>query len=299
MGNVGLYHDKGRELQDRFDTRRLADRIEDRIVRDHIDDDDRAFIEARDMFFIATVDADGQPQSSYKGGEPGFVRVLDGRTIAFPVYDGNGMYLTAGNLLQTGKVGLLFIDFEGRKRLRLNGVASVDDDDPLRGEYPEAQLVVRVAAHETPPALLEPEARALLLQRTRHLAGPPPAGEGTGCELPAPLTILGSERDGEACVVAPITVGGRQVLRPQLPRLDLCGVHLLPPDAACSNLRRTSGPDLARRSRNPPPGVHQKTVLAGAQEKGRPCGGRPFRLFATGLRLAGGGFFLRLSVEMP
>jgi predicted pyridoxine 5'-phosphate oxidase superfamily flavin-nucleotide-binding protein len=138
-------------LQDRFDTRRLADRIEERIVRDYIDDDDRAFIEARDMLFIATVDADGQPQSSYKGGEPGFVRVLDEHTIAFPVFDGNGMYLTAGNLASTKKVGLLFIDFEGRKRLRVNGVASVSEDDPLLADYPEAQLMVRVAATEVFP----------------------------------------------------------------------------------------------------------------------------------------------------
>jgi len=148
---VSLYHEGSRQLQDRFDTRRLADRIEERIVRDRIDDDDRAFIEARDMFFIATVDEDGQPQSSYKGGDPGFVRVLDEHTIAFPVYDGNGMYLTAGNLLATKKVGLLFIDFEGRKRIRLNGVASVDDADPLLADYPEAQLVVRVRATEVFP----------------------------------------------------------------------------------------------------------------------------------------------------
>jgi uncharacterized protein len=148
---VSLYHEGSRQLQDRFDTRRLADRIEERIVRDRIDDDDRAFIEARDMFFIATVDEDGQPQSSYKGGDPGFVRVLDEHTIAFPVYDGNGMYLTAGNLLATKKVGLLFIDFEGRKRVRLNGVASVDDGDALLVDYPEAQLVVRVRATEVFP----------------------------------------------------------------------------------------------------------------------------------------------------
>jgi predicted pyridoxine 5'-phosphate oxidase superfamily flavin-nucleotide-binding protein len=148
---VGLYHAASRKLQDRFDTRRLADRIEERIVHDRIDDDDRAFIEARDMFFIATVDEDGQPQSSYKGGEPGFVRVLDETTIAFPLYDGNGMYLTAGNLLATQKVGILFIDFEGRKRMRLNGVASVADDDPLLAEYPEAQLIVRVHATEVFP----------------------------------------------------------------------------------------------------------------------------------------------------
>jgi predicted pyridoxine 5'-phosphate oxidase superfamily flavin-nucleotide-binding protein len=148
---VSLYHEGSRKLQDRFDTRRLADRIEDRIVRDRIDEDDRAFIEARDMFFIATVDEDGRPQCSYKGGDPGFVRVLDDRTIAFPVYDGNGMYLTAGNLLVTRNVGLLFIDFEGRKRVRLNGVASVDEDDPLLADYPEAQLIVRVAATEVFP----------------------------------------------------------------------------------------------------------------------------------------------------
>jgi uncharacterized protein len=148
---VGLYHEDSRRLQDRFDTRRLADRIEERIVRETIDEDDRAFIEARDMFFIATTDEQGQPQCSYKGGDPGFVRVLDETTIAFPIYNGNGMFLTAGNLMQTGKVGLLFIDFEGRKRMRLNGVASVTDDDPLLSDYPEAQLVVRVRATEVFP----------------------------------------------------------------------------------------------------------------------------------------------------
>jgi predicted pyridoxine 5'-phosphate oxidase superfamily flavin-nucleotide-binding protein len=148
---VALYHEGNRELQDRFDTRRLADRIEDRIVRDHIDADDRAFIEGRDMFFIATADEDGQPQCSYKGGDPGFVRVLDEHTIAFPMYDGNGMYLTAGNMLVHPQVGLLFIDFEGRKRMRLNGSASVVEDDPLLAEFPEAQFVVRVAATEVFP----------------------------------------------------------------------------------------------------------------------------------------------------
>src|ERR671932_1199767 len=123
--NRGMYHSASRQLQDRFDTRRLADRIEERIVRDHIDADDRAFIEARDMFFVATVDADGQPQCSYKGGDPGFVRVLDERTLAFPIYDGNGMYLTMGNLLVNPHVGMLFIDFlsERPSRLRINGTA--------------------------------------------------------------------------------------------------------------------------------------------------------------------------------
>jgi predicted pyridoxine 5'-phosphate oxidase superfamily flavin-nucleotide-binding protein len=145
------YHEGSRGLQDRFDTRRLADRIDERIVHTTIDDDDRAFIESCDMFFIATADADGHPQCSYKGGDPGFVRVLDERTIAFPVYDGNGMYLTAGNALVNPHVGLLFVDFERPRRLRLNGTASVADDDPLLAEHPEAQLVVRVRATEVFP----------------------------------------------------------------------------------------------------------------------------------------------------
>jgi predicted pyridoxine 5'-phosphate oxidase superfamily flavin-nucleotide-binding protein len=176
---VGLYHDGSRELQDRFDTRRLADRIEERIVHDQIDDGDRAFIEARDMFFIATTDEDGQPQSSYKGGEPGFVRVLDEKTIAFPLYDGNGMYLSAGNLMTTKKVGLLFIDFEGRKRMRLNGVASVADDDPLLAEFPEAQMIVRVSATEVFPNCPRYIHEYKLVKRSRFV----PKRE---CETPVP-----------------------------------------------------------------------------------------------------------------
>ncbi len=176
---MGLYHDGSRELQDRFDTRRLADRIEERIVHDQIDDGDRAFIEARDMFFIATTDEDGQPQSSYKGGEPGFVRVLDEKTIAFPLYDGNGMYLTAGNLMTTKKVGLLFIDFEGRKRMRLNGVTSVADDDPLLAEFPEAQMIVRVTATEVFPNCPRYIHEYKLVKRSRFV----PKRE---CETPVP-----------------------------------------------------------------------------------------------------------------
>jgi hypothetical protein len=177
--DMGLYNEASRKLQDRFDTRRLADRIEERIVRDEIDADDRAFIEARDMFFIATTDEDGKPQCSYKGGDPGFVRVLDEHTIAFPAYDGNGMYLTTGNLLATGNVGLLFIDFEGRKRLRLNGVASVDDADPLLREYPEAQLMVRVRATEVFPNCPRYIHEYKLVKHSRFVPK-------TDCETPVP-----------------------------------------------------------------------------------------------------------------
>ena len=103
------------------------------------------------MFFIATVDVDGQPQCSYKGGDPGFVQVLDESTLAFPVYDGNGMFLTVGNLQDDPAVGLLFVSFEDGSRLRVNGVASIDADDPLTATIPGALLVVRVRAQAVFP----------------------------------------------------------------------------------------------------------------------------------------------------
>ena len=168
-GVENLYHGGSRSLQDRFDTRRIADRLEEKTVRDTIDEGDRAFIEARDMFFIATADAEGRPQSSYKGGDPGFVRVLDERTIAFPNYDGNGMYLTAGNALVNPHVGLLFISFEQRKRMRLNGIASHSQDDPLLAEYPEAQFVWRIEATEVFPNCPRYIHEYRLVQRSRFV----------------------------------------------------------------------------------------------------------------------------------
>jgi predicted pyridoxine 5'-phosphate oxidase superfamily flavin-nucleotide-binding protein len=146
-----IYHSGNRALQDQYDTRRLADRLEEVKVHRTITESDRAFIERLDMFFLATADEDGRPNCSYKGGDPGFVRVVDDATIAFPNYDGNGMYLSMGNLLKNPHVGLLFVDFEGQRRLRLNGEASIDPRDPLMREYPEAQFIVRVHAREVFP----------------------------------------------------------------------------------------------------------------------------------------------------
>jgi uncharacterized protein len=143
-----IYGPNHRALQDRFDTRRLADNVEERVVLTEIPPEHKAFIESRDMFFLSTIDHQGRPTVSYKGGDPGFVRVLDGKTIAFPCYDGNGMFYSMGNLIGNGQVGMLFVNFEKPHRLRLQGTASVDDDDPLLEDYAEAQLVVRVRVSE-------------------------------------------------------------------------------------------------------------------------------------------------------
>jgi predicted pyridoxine 5'-phosphate oxidase superfamily flavin-nucleotide-binding protein len=174
-----LFGRGARQLQDRFGTRRLADRIDERLVRDVLDDGDRAFIEARDMFFLATVDAAGHASCSYKGGDPGFVRVLDARTLAFPCLDGNGMYVSMGAVAETGEVGLLFIDFEGQSRLRVNGHATLVDDEDLRAGWPEAQLVVRVAVREVFPNCPRYIHRYALVERSRFVPH-------VGCETPVP-----------------------------------------------------------------------------------------------------------------
>jgi predicted pyridoxine 5'-phosphate oxidase superfamily flavin-nucleotide-binding protein len=189
------YNAGSRELQDRFDTRRLADRLDDRTASDHICPQDAEFIERMDMFFLATADAEGRPQCSYKGGEPGFVRVLDAHTLAFPNYDGNGMYLSWGNALVNPQVGLLFIDFvaERPSRLRVEGVASVEHEDELVGTWPEAQFVVRVRAQRVFPNCPRYIHRMALVERSAYVprAGTPtpvpewkrgPLGEGV---LPA------------------------------------------------------------------------------------------------------------------
>jgi uncharacterized protein len=146
-----LYAEGHRTLQRQFDTVRLADRIEQRLHHNRITEEDKAFIERIDMFFLATADAQGRPNCSYKGGDPGFVCVLDEEHLVFPCYDGNGMYLSTGNTLANPHVGLLFIDFENRKRMRLNGTATLEPENAVDPSCPEAQFVVKVKVREVFP----------------------------------------------------------------------------------------------------------------------------------------------------
>ena len=142
-----LYHEGNRTLQDAFGSRRLADRLEEKLARAVFSDDNREFIETAHYFFLATADAEGRPDCSFKGGAPGFVRVTAPDELAFPDYDGNGMFKSLGNLLVNAHVGLLFIAMhDSPRRLRVNGTASVRDDDPLLRQTVGAQLIVRVKA---------------------------------------------------------------------------------------------------------------------------------------------------------
>ena len=143
-----LYGEQHRELQDRFQSRKMADRIEQIAVKTEIGAEEKGFIESRDFFFLTTVDHNGRPTVSHKGGDPGFVKVIDASTLVFPSYDGNGMYLSMGNITANPHVGFLFIDFERPFRLRAQGTAELSQAPELMAHFKEADLVVRVAISE-------------------------------------------------------------------------------------------------------------------------------------------------------
>jgi len=167
-----LYGESHRKLQREFDTERLADRIEERLFHEHITPEDKAFIERLDMFFLATADSEGRPNCSYKGGDPGFIRVLDPQTLAFPNYDGNGMYLSMGNTLANPEVGLLFIDFERQKRMRLNGTARIEPTGSVEPAYPEAQFVVMVKVRQVFPNCPRYVHKMQLVERSHFVPRP-------------------------------------------------------------------------------------------------------------------------------
>jgi predicted pyridoxine 5'-phosphate oxidase superfamily flavin-nucleotide-binding protein len=143
-----LYHDGNRSLQDEFESRRIADRLEEKLTHTTFTEDDKTFIDSVAYFFVATADAQGRPDCSFKGGLPGFVRVTGPSELAFPDYDGNGMFKSLGNIAVNAAVGLLFIALHDKpRRLRVNGTAKVSRDDPLLAKTVGAQLIVRVEAH--------------------------------------------------------------------------------------------------------------------------------------------------------
>ena len=147
MARSRLYHEGNRRLQDRFQSRKIADRLEKVTTRAQFTEGDKDFIESVRYFFLATADGEGRPDCSFKGGAAGFVRVIGPSELVFPDFDGNGMFKSLGNIDVNSEVGLLFIDFEKPRRLRVNGSAAVSADDPLLAQTIGAQLIVRVSAH--------------------------------------------------------------------------------------------------------------------------------------------------------
>ena len=145
-----MYHKGQRELQDRAGSRALADRLQETLQRDAFNDGDKAFVEESPFFFLATADASGQPDCSFKGGLPGFARIVSPDLLVFPDYDGNGMFRSLGNIRVNPQVGLLFMRIgEKPGRLRINGSAELSFDDPMLAQMPGAAWLVKI----TPTAI--------------------------------------------------------------------------------------------------------------------------------------------------
>lgn len=141
---ASIYSAEHRQLHEEFNTTKLAELLDNGWIHEKIAEDEQNFIQTRDMFFLSSVDPDGMPTVSYKGGPVGFVRVLDDSTLVFPGYDGNGMFYSVGNIVGQGKVGLLFIDFETPHRVRVQGTAKLVREHALMAEFAEAKYLIVV-----------------------------------------------------------------------------------------------------------------------------------------------------------
>ena len=139
-----IYHTSHRTIQQQFNTQALADQIEAAVVREELSEDQATFITSQTMFFLSTIDESNRPTVSYKGGETGFVRILNNKQLMFPSYDGNGMFYSMGNIFANPEIGMLFVDFEAPNRLRIQGKSELVNEGPLLDSYPGANLIVKV-----------------------------------------------------------------------------------------------------------------------------------------------------------
>lgn len=148
-----------RQIQRRLDTVQRADRFYQDQMLDHLNSRMREFIQRQEMFFLATADRNGECDNSFRAGPPGFLQVVDERTLVYPEYRGNGVHASLGNILENPHVGILLVDFlQARIGLHVNGRAELVEDEVLRAEHPEfpvdpvpgrrARMWVRVTVEE-------------------------------------------------------------------------------------------------------------------------------------------------------
>lgn len=177
-------------LQERLGSRGAYERFEepDAPARDRFGEGERAFIAARDSFYMATTSETGWPYVQHRGGPPGFLKVLNDRTLGFADYSGNRQYVSVGNLTTDNRVSLFLVDYPNRRRLKILGRAKIVDGrgesetiDRLRhGDYDariERGVVIAVEGfdwncpqHITPRFTQDEvnEAVAPLVARLRH-----------------------------------------------------------------------------------------------------------------------------------
>src|ERR687889_2809154 len=135
------------ELQERFGTFKRAAAFYDKQMLDHLNPLMREYIAEQEMVFIATADANGESDASFRAGPPGFVRVLDDRTVMYPEYRGNGVMASLGNIAENGHVGMLFVDFfYAGVGLHVNGRARIVENAAVEAFAP---LLTRMAGVES------------------------------------------------------------------------------------------------------------------------------------------------------
>ncbi len=127
----------------------------------------REFMAKMQMAFIATSDADGECDNSFRAGPPGFIRVLDAKTVCWPEYKGNGVMASMGNLVENPHVGILFVDFfETAVGLHVNGHATIVDNTAMEAFAPLLdRLDFATPAHVAPEAKKTPERWVVVTHR--------------------------------------------------------------------------------------------------------------------------------------
>ncbi len=184
-----FYHDGSLRMQEQFGSVGLAAHLARQYVLDRLQDEHIAWIREADCVYVATVAPDGQPECSYKGGLPGFIKVPDSASLEIPSYDGNGMYRTLGNASAVARIGLLFLFLEKHAKLRVNGTCEVSAEPGLLDTHHGAESVIQVgirAVFENCPRYLHDRASGTY---SRHCPRP-------GYRPPDPDWKLKPEYDG-------------------------------------------------------------------------------------------------------
>jgi predicted pyridoxine 5'-phosphate oxidase superfamily flavin-nucleotide-binding protein len=126
------------QLQEEYGTTDRAERFYSQQVLDRLNEQMREFVGAQEMMFVATSDAKGECDNTFRAGPPGFVRVLGDDRLAWPEYRGNGVMASLGNISENPNVGLLFMDFFRQViGLHVNGHAEIVEDADMRSAHPE------------------------------------------------------------------------------------------------------------------------------------------------------------------
>ena len=161
------------ELQQRFGTTKRALAFYNNQVLGHLNPLMQAFIAHQEMLFIATADAHGECDCSFRAGLPGFVHILDEKTLLYPEYRGNGVIASLGNIAENPHIGMIFIDFfESTVGLHVNGTATIMENAALmdRSDIPdEIRQDIAVEGGRQPERWVMVEVEEAYIHCSKHI----------------------------------------------------------------------------------------------------------------------------------